>query len=83
MFTNDDVARTDTAVVDDYMGRLLRASGYPALLLPTHWDRFNVTYDVSQEPAVQQLQSFIAEVKAASPKTKVMVPKYFEAINIP
>jgi L-ascorbate metabolism protein UlaG (beta-lactamase superfamily) len=69
--------------IHDYMGRLMRASGYPALVLPTHWDRFNVTYDVSQEPAVQQLQSFIAEVKAASPKTKVMVPKYFDAIAIP
>jgi len=37
------------------------------MVLPTHWDRFNVTYDVSQEPAIKGLQTFIAEVKAASP----------------
>ena len=67
----------------DYTGRLLRALGYPRLVLPTHWDRFNVTYEVSQEPARQRLQSFIDEVKTASPKTEVMVPRYFEPISVP
>jgi L-ascorbate metabolism protein UlaG (beta-lactamase superfamily) len=66
-----------------YTPRLLRALGYPPLVLPTHWDRFNVTYEVSQAPAVQRLQSFLDEVKEASPKTKVIVPKYFEPITIP
>jgi L-ascorbate metabolism protein UlaG (beta-lactamase superfamily) len=66
-----------------YTSRLLRALGYPPLVLPTHWDRFNVTYDVSQQPAIQRLQSFIDEVKEASPKTKVIVPKYFDPIAIP
>jgi L-ascorbate metabolism protein UlaG (beta-lactamase superfamily) len=67
----------------DYTGRLLRALGYPRLVLPTHWDRFNVTFEVSQEPAVERVQSFVTEVKAASPKTTVIVPKYFESIAIP
>ncbi len=53
------------------------------MVLPTHWDRFNLTYDVSQEPAIKRLQTFIAEVKAASPKTKVVVPKYFEPVIVP
>jgi L-ascorbate metabolism protein UlaG (beta-lactamase superfamily) len=66
-----------------YTPRLLRALGYPPLVLPTHWDRFNVPYDVSQEPAIQRLQSFLDEVKEASPKTKVIVPKYFDPITIP
>jgi len=52
-------------------------------VLPTHWDRFNVTHDVSQAPAIERLQSFLAEVKAASPKTTVIVPKYFELISVP
>ena len=56
----------------DYTGRLLRALGYPRLVLPTHWDRFNVPYEVSQEPAIQRLQTFIAEVKAVSPKSKII-----------
>jgi L-ascorbate metabolism protein UlaG (beta-lactamase superfamily) len=65
-----------------YTGRLLRALGHPRMVLPTHWDRFNVTYDVPQDAAVQRLQTFIAEVKAASPDTKVVVPKYFERVSI-
>jgi L-ascorbate metabolism protein UlaG (beta-lactamase superfamily) len=65
-----------------YTERLLRALGYPRLVLPTHWDRFNGPYDVSQQPAIERLQSFIAEVKAASPETKVIVPKYFEPITV-
>jgi L-ascorbate metabolism protein UlaG (beta-lactamase superfamily) len=67
----------------DYTGRLLKALGYPRLVLPTHWDRFNVTYEVSQEPARQRLQSFIDEVKTASPTTEVIVPKYFEPVSVP
>ncbi len=65
-----------------YTGRLLRALGNPRMVLPTHWDRFNVTYDVAQDAAVQRLQTFIAEVKGASPDTKVFVPKYFEPVSI-
>lgn len=30
-----------------YTERLLRSLGYPRLVMPTHWDRFNVPYDVS------------------------------------
>ena len=65
-----------------YTSRLLRALGNPRMVLPTHWDRFNVTYDVAQDAAVQRLQTFIAEVKGASPDTKVVVPKYFEPVSI-
>jgi L-ascorbate metabolism protein UlaG (beta-lactamase superfamily) len=65
-----------------YTERLLHALGYPPLVMPTHWDRFNVGYDVSQQPAIDRLQSFIAEVKAASPRTKVIVPKYFVPVVV-
>ena len=66
-----------------YTERLMRALGDPPLVLPSHWDRFNVTYDVSQQPAMDRLQSFLSEVKAASPRTTVIVPKYFEPIPLP
>jgi L-ascorbate metabolism protein UlaG (beta-lactamase superfamily) len=66
-----------------YTARLLRALGNPRTVLPTHWDRFNVTYDVAQDAAIQRLQTFIAEVKAASPDTKVIVPKHLEPVAIP
>lgn len=66
----------------DYSGRLMRALGYPALVLPTHWDNFLLSFEASQQAAVDALQSFLAEIAAASPKTKVIVPKYFEPIAL-
>jgi len=64
----------------DYCGRLMRALQFPALVLPTHWDNFTAPYDASQQVSVDALQSFLEEMKAASPTTKVIVPKYFEPI---
>jgi L-ascorbate metabolism protein UlaG (beta-lactamase superfamily) len=66
----------------DYSGRLMRDLHYPAFVLPTHWDNFLVPYDASQQPALEALQSFVQEIVAASPKTKVIVPTYFEAIPL-
>ena len=66
--------------IEDYTPRLMRVLGNPPLVIPTHWDRFNVGYDVSQEPAVRRLQSFIEEIKSASPATRVIVPQYFKPI---
>ena len=66
----------------DYTGRMMRALGYPALVLPTHWDNFMAPYGASQQPAIDALQPFLQEVKAASPNTRVIVPKYFEPITL-
>jgi L-ascorbate metabolism protein UlaG (beta-lactamase superfamily) len=65
-----------------YTARLLRALGDPPLVLPTHWDRFNVPYSISQQPAIERLESFLAEVKAASPNTRTVVPEYFQPIVV-
>jgi hypothetical protein len=43
---------------------------------------FLAPYGASQQPALEALQSFVQEIVAASPKTKVIVPKYFEAIPL-
>jgi L-ascorbate metabolism protein UlaG (beta-lactamase superfamily) len=66
----------------DYTGRLMRDLHFPSLVLPTHWDNFVAPYEASQQPAIDALQSFIQEVAAASPKTKVIVPKYFDPIPL-
>jgi L-ascorbate metabolism protein UlaG (beta-lactamase superfamily) len=67
----------------DYCGRLMRVLGYPALVLPTHWDNFLLPYGASQRVALEALQSFLGEVTAASPRTRVVVPEYFQAIPLP
>lgn len=66
----------------DYSGRLMRDLHFPLLVLPTHWDNFFAPYAASQQASVDALQSFIQEIRAASPKTKIVVPKYFEAIPL-
>jgi L-ascorbate metabolism protein UlaG (beta-lactamase superfamily) len=66
----------------DYSGRLMRDLHFPAIVLPTHWDNFLAPYGASQQPALEALKAFIQEIDAASPKTKVIVPKYFEAIPL-
>ena len=66
----------------DYSVRLMRALHFPPLVLPTHWDNFLAPYGASQQASVDALQSFIQEIRAASPKTKIVVPKYFEAIPL-
>ena len=75
-------AATERREINEYTSRLLRALGNPRLVLPTHWDRFNVPYSASQQPQIEQLNSFIKEVKAASPKTQVIVPAYFQSITV-
>lgn len=64
----------------DYCGRLMRGLSYPAIIIPTHWDNFLAPYGASQQPAIDALQSFVREIEAASPKARVIVPKYFEPI---
>ena len=58
----------------DYSGRLMRALGYPPLVLPTHWDSYG---NMTRDQALQGVKEFAAEIKAASPKTQVIIPEYF------
>src|SRR6266852_5941608 len=64
----------------DYVGRLLRALGYPAVVFPTHWDSYG---SMSEEQARKGVEEFAREVKVASPKTRVIVPQYFQPIPLP
>jgi L-ascorbate metabolism protein UlaG (beta-lactamase superfamily) len=61
----------------DYAGRLMKVLGYPKIVLPTHWDDFTVPFEYPQTEKLEQLKSFIAEIKKSSPKTEVLLPKYF------
>ena len=44
------------------------------------WNR--TLFEASQQASIDALQSFIEEIKAASPKTKVITPKHFEPIPL-
>jgi len=68
--------------IHDYAGRLMRALNSPALVLPTHWDNDTLPYDAPQDEAISRLQAFTKEVKQASPRTRILIPRYFEPIPV-
>lgn len=66
--------------IHDYTGRLMRALGLPRTVILTHWDTQSTPYRVAQDAELAQAESFVSEVKAASPKTRVIIPRHFETI---
>ncbi len=64
----------------DYAGRLMRALGDPPIVFPTHWDSYATKTDAQ---ARQEAARFAAEINAASPNTKVIVPDYFSPVRLP
>lgn len=64
-----------------YTERLLAASNFPKIVIPTHWDNFRVPYGFSQRKAVEdKIDPFIKEVNAASSKSRVIVPEHLKVI---
>jgi len=63
----------------DYAGRIMRALGNPPIVLPQHW----VTGGPVPIPAksLENVRQFAAEIKAVSPKTQVVIPEYFKAMQ--
>jgi L-ascorbate metabolism protein UlaG (beta-lactamase superfamily) len=76
-------AAASRSEIYDYAGRLMRVLNYPAIVLPTHWDNFTLPFTSAQEEKLKELDVFQKEITKASPGTKVIVPKYFEAIILP
>lgn len=67
--------------IHDYTGRLLRALGYPAVVIPTHADGYG---DPNPSPAVlADRRLFAEEVAAASPSSRFIQPTWFEPIVLP
>ncbi|MBL8264855.1 MBL fold metallo-hydrolase [Steroidobacter sp.] len=68
-----------------YTERLLAATGYPKVVIPTHWDDFFVPYqnEAAQARAREEkAYPFVREVAGASPKSKVIVPVHLEPIFV-
>lgn len=66
-----------------YTERLLTATGFPKIIIPSHWDNFRLPYGFSQEKAINdKIKPFIEEVKAVSPDSKVLIPVHLETITL-
>ncbi len=66
--------------IHDYTCRLMRALGNPPLVYATHFD--NHRGPPIDEPLGDDTKAFVDEVHACSPKTRVVVPKHFERMQL-
>ena len=67
----------------DYDARLMKVTGNPPIVIPTHWDNFSLPYGYSQQAAIERnLEPFIRTVARISPGTRVIKPTHLEAIVI-
>ena len=67
----------------NYDERLVRVTGNPPVIIPTHWDSFNLPYSFSQEENVEgKLIPFQKTVARISPESQVVVPVHLEPFVI-
>ena len=68
-----------------YTERLLASTGYPRVVLPTHWDDFMVPYDDQAALAKarrEKAEPFAAEARAASPQSEVIIPTHLVPVLV-
>jgi L-ascorbate metabolism protein UlaG (beta-lactamase superfamily) len=66
-----------------YDERLVKVTGNPPVIIPTHWDNFSVPYSFSQESGVRdKIEPFIDAVAAISLESRVVVPAPLEPFVI-
>jgi L-ascorbate metabolism protein UlaG (beta-lactamase superfamily) len=68
--------------IHDYTGRLLRALHHPRLVIATHWDEQSLPFGAPQDERLREAQVFVEEVKRASPRARVIVPRHLEPFTI-
>ena len=67
----------------NYNERLLKVTGYPGVVIPTHWDNFRLPYGFSQQASVDlKLLPFKEDVGRLSPETRVIIPTHLGTINL-
>ncbi|MBQ0827530.1 MBL fold metallo-hydrolase [Streptomyces tagetis] len=64
-------------VTPRYVPRLLKALDHPGVLVPVHWDNFEVPLSGTppRDPAMD-LDAFLTEAGRTSPATRIVVPDY-------
>lgn len=66
--------------VHDYTCRLMRALGEPRLVYANHFDDWRGP--AVDAPPDEDMRAFVAEVRACSPETTVVVPRHFERMVV-
>ncbi len=69
--------------IHDYTGRLMRVLGRPRIVFATHWDEQSFPFGAPQDERLKEAETFVKEVKAVSPRTRVTVPRHLERHVLP
>ncbi|GAA4206915.1 hypothetical protein GCM10022252_69820 [Streptosporangium oxazolinicum] len=70
---------TSSSSTYDHVPRLLRALDMPRVVVPVHWDNFEVELrnpSRTDEKSRKSLAELVAAVRGVSPKAKVVIPDY-------
>lgn len=66
-----------------YAERLLSATGYPRIVMPSHWDNADYTDERAQAQAIKErVEPFMKEVAAAAPNSQFIVPKHMKTMLV-
>lgn len=66
-----------------YDERLINSTGKPPVIIPTHWDSFNLPYSFSQEENVKsKLIPFRDTVANLAPNSKVIIPTHLKTFVV-
>jgi len=73
------IAVPATDVTHAYVPRLLRALDWPEVVVPVHWDNFEVP--LQNPPTVspndrKRLDLFLSAVRTTAPRTRILLPEY-------
>ncbi len=74
-------ANSQRLEIHDFTGRLMRALGHPAVVIPSHADGYGDPNPTAA--ALADRQRFQQEVAAASPRSRFISPIWFEPIVLP
>jgi L-ascorbate metabolism protein UlaG (beta-lactamase superfamily) len=66
----------------DYTPRLMRALGFPSVVIPTHADNFRVPYGATTAYREEWVEAFAEEVRVASPDSRLIIPRHLEPIRL-
>ena len=67
----------------NYNERLIKVTGYPKIIIPTHWDNFRLPYSFSQENNIElKLIPFKRDIESLSSDTEVVIVRHLEKIMI-
>ncbi|MFK7830200.1 MAG: MBL fold metallo-hydrolase [Congregibacter sp.] len=68
----------------DFDRRLLSSTGFPSVIIPTHWDNFRLPYGFSQQANIERnLEPFVETARVVSPSSTVIIPVHLEPIVVP